>query len=111
LCTCIYSLHFVRYEPTYLKKFELFISVQVGNIILCPMYEIINVVLFHNVTCYNNSLLSCIHVSIAKFLNITCTLVAKRNDIREVRMYVKVGLNSYCLKNRTWDMTAIEFAS
>ena len=32
-------------------------------------------VLFHNVTCYINTLLSCIHVNIAHLLNITCTSV------------------------------------
>jgi hypothetical protein len=46
------------------------------------MYEIINsniamlhFVLFHNVTCYTNSLLLCIHVNIIEFYNITCTSV------------------------------------
>ena len=33
-------------------------------------------VLFHNATCYINSLLSRMHVNTTKFLNITCTLVA-----------------------------------
>ena len=32
--------------------------------------------LFHNVTCYTHSLLSCIHVNVVDCLNITCTLVA-----------------------------------
>ena len=36
----------------------------------------IECMLFHYVTCYSNSLLSCIHVNIANLLNITCTLVA-----------------------------------
>ena len=36
----------------------------------------VDFVLFHNVTCYNNSLLSCIHANTTKLLNITCTLVA-----------------------------------
>ena len=50
---------------------------------MCPMYEIISFnitmlhfVLFHNVICYTNSLLSCVHVNIIKLYNIMCTLVA-----------------------------------
>jgi hypothetical protein len=52
---------------------------------LCPMYKIINFniailhfLLFHNVTCYTNPLLSCTNVNTTYLLNITCTLVAKR---------------------------------
>jgi hypothetical protein len=33
-------------------------------------------VLFHNVTCYTNFIVSCIHANTAKLRNITCTLVA-----------------------------------
>ena len=33
-------------------------------------------VLFLSVTCYNSSMLSCIHVNTTKLYNITCTLVA-----------------------------------
>ena len=39
----------------------------------CPH---IYIVLFHNVTCYTNSIVSCIHVNTTKLHNITCTLVA-----------------------------------
>ena len=35
-----------------------------------------NVVLFYDVTCYTNSLLSCIYATTIELLNITCTLVA-----------------------------------
>ena len=36
----------------------------------------ISLVLFHNVTCYTNSIVSRIHVNTSKLCNITCTLVA-----------------------------------
>ena len=36
----------------------------------------ISFVLFHNVTCYTNSIVSCFHVNTTKPRNITCTLIA-----------------------------------
>ena len=36
----------------------------------------ISFVLFHNVTCYTNSMVSRIHINTTKLCNITCTLVA-----------------------------------
>ena len=42
----------------------------------CCHYRNVDFVLFHNVTCYINSLLSCIQVHTTCLLNITCTMVA-----------------------------------
>jgi hypothetical protein len=39
-------------------------------------YPHISFVLFHNVTCYTNSIISCIHVNTTQLRNITCTLIA-----------------------------------
>ena len=39
-------------------------------------YCSVDFVLFYNVTCYTNPLLSCIHVNTTYLLNISCTLVA-----------------------------------
>ena len=36
----------------------------------------VDFVLFHNMSCYTNSLLPCIHVNTTYLLNVTCTLVA-----------------------------------
>ena len=57
----------------------------------CFMYEImnsnitmLNFVLFHNVTCYTNYLLSCIHVNTIELHNITCTLVTTNVILRNL---------------------------
>ena len=50
-------------------------------------YCSIDFVLFHNVTCYTYCLLLDMHVNTTTLLNITCTLVATKHDIREVRVY------------------------
>ena len=59
-------------------------------------------VLFHSVTCYSDSIVSCIHVNNTKLHNITCTLVAKgvipqRLECR--RHYIKKRFTpALCLK-------------
>ena len=42
-------------------------------------------VLFYNVTCYNNFIVSHIHVNTTKVGNITCTLVATRVILRSLK--------------------------
>ena len=50
--------------------------------------------IIHYVTCYSNSLLSCIHVITMEFMNIRSTLVATKHDITEFRVYLS-WLNSW----------------
>jgi hypothetical protein len=38
--------------------------------------KMLHFVVFHNITCYTNSIVTCIHVNTKKLHNITCTLVA-----------------------------------
>ena len=58
---------------------------------------------FHNITCYTNPLLSCIHVNATKFLNITCTFGCHKRDIMEFRVHIGGGL-VLCSVNRVWQM-------
>ena len=86
-CSCTRSHNFCSYchemlIKQILESLKLCVCVQLGRDYLCLMYEIINFnismlhfVLFYNVTCYTNSLISCIHVNIKEFRNIMCTLV------------------------------------
>ena len=67
------------------------------------MYEIItfsntmlHFVLFHNVTCYTNSLLSHIHVNTIKVRNITCTLVATCLILRSLECTIWVSMIFGC---------------
>ena len=52
----------------------------------CKYYQYCNVgfVLFHNVTCYTNSLLSHIHTNTIEHPNITCTLFATSMILRSL---------------------------
>jgi hypothetical protein len=48
----------------------------------------ISFVLFHNVTCYTNSIVSRIHVNTTKLRYITCTWVAIKFDTNDFKVYV-----------------------
>jgi hypothetical protein len=47
--------------------------------------KLLHFVLFHSVTCYTNSIVSCIHVHITKLRDITCTLVGTRVILRNLK--------------------------
>ena len=60
---------------------------------------IIVMVLFHNVTCYTNSILSRIHVTITYLLNIICTLVAITMIPWRLEYCLSFSLHTTCFKN------------
>jgi hypothetical protein len=68
----------------------------------CHHYNV-DFVVFHNVTCYANSLLSCIHVTTTYLLNITCTLVATCVKLGRLKCtnyhkgHSHYNLRSFCL--------------
>ena len=58
-------------------------------------YPHISFVLFHDVTCYTNSIVSLIHVNTTKLHNIMCTLVATCVILRSLechRKHIPLGL-------------------
>ena len=78
--------HDIRRKNQSTKEFKAHICSHSSR---CHHYHYCNVdcVLFHNVTCYTNSLLSRIHVTTAELLDIITSHVCHRRDIREVRVY------------------------
>ena len=53
----------------------------------------VNFMSIHNTTCYIHPLLSYMHANTTKLMNITCTLVAKKND--SVEFTVELGRKEY----------------
>jgi hypothetical protein len=63
----------------------------------------ISFVLFHNVTSYTISIVSCIHVNTTKLRNITCTLVARDVILRSLKCTnSRVKNISNCYLNTTF---------
>ena len=57
----------------------------------CPH---ISCMLFHDITCYTNSIVSCIHVNTTKFRNIMCTLVSTCVILRSLECTIVCTLKS-----------------
>ena len=64
----------------------------------------VDFVSFHNITCYTNSLLSCIHVNTANLLNITYTLIVTGVTLRmlECRWEMEHVLRWAKVSSATW---------
>ena len=91
---CVFSLNLAFYCPmsfSYIIGFDIKIIHQriktTSSHVSRRHYCNVDIVVFHNITCYTNSLLSQIHVNTTKFLNITCTSSCHKRDITKFRVY------------------------
>ena len=55
--------------------------------------KMLHFLLFHSVTCYTNSIVSCIPVNTTKLRDVTCTLVATCVILRSLECNFKKGIN------------------
>ena len=67
--------------------------------------KMLHFVLFHSVTCYTNSIVSCTHVNTTKLCNITCTLVATCVIIRSLDCTKSPWVPTSMLLIKMWDCT------
>ena len=71
----------------------------------------ISLVLFHNVTCYTDSIVSHIHINTTKLYNITCTLLATSVILWSLECIPKKSMPTRLTKCEQLDIRADNFTS
>ena len=89
----IHTYYYEFFEQTYMRKFKICVCLQLREIIhvSCMKSSVLAMqccTLCYSIMSHTTLILlpSCIHVNTTKFLDITCTLIATKHDIPEVRV-------------------------